>query len=236
MKGWGGKSVFAPEESPCCVALLRRVWGHRSHIPSRPSRGDRRGLQYMWRGGGLAKERGGGGKRGEVEEEAAGQAGAGQGGEGVGGRWAGGERKGLGGGGGEGRGRGKGKEGRRGKLKGKGGKERGGKGKGRGVELKEGQAMAGQGMRGERRGGKLQCCLTCHLPELVRAEGAMPRLPRPVVGLVDLREDHRTSRHVHPHREGLSGKDQLDQLLLEAELDVLAQHGEHARVVVCDAL
>ena len=66
-----------------------------------------------------------------------------------------------------------------------------------------------------------------HLPELVGSERAVAGHIS-VVGLVELREDHRARGHVDADGEGLGGEDQLDQLLLEAQLDVLAQHGEHA--------
>ena len=53
-----------------------------------------------------------------------------------------------------------------------------------------------------------------------------------VVGLVELREHDGARGHVHTDRERLGGEDELDQALLEAELDKLAQDGQHAAVVV----
>ena len=72
-----------------------------------------------------------------------------------------------------------------------------------------------------------------HLPELVGAEPAVPRAQ--VVGLVELREHHGPRGHVHPHRQRLRREDHFDQPRLEAQLDELAQHRQHACVVVRDA-
>ena len=48
-------------------------------------------------------------------------------------------------------------------------------------------------------------------------------------------EGDRSRGHVNPHGESLGGEDELDELRLEAQLDKLAQYGQHARVMVGDA-
>mmetsp|Transcript_15805 Transcript_15805/g.49504 ORF Transcript_15805/g.49504 Transcript_15805/m.49504 type:complete len:484 (+) Transcript_15805:351-1802(+) len=73
-----------------------------------------------------------------------------------------------------------------------------------------------------------------HLPKFVDSEPAMALLRAGVVGLVQLREGDAARGHVDADRESLGGEDELDEALLEAELDKLAENGEHAGMVVGD--
>mmetsp|Transcript_5106 Transcript_5106/g.11975 ORF Transcript_5106/g.11975 Transcript_5106/m.11975 type:complete len:275 (-) Transcript_5106:2731-3555(-) len=71
-----------------------------------------------------------------------------------------------------------------------------------------------------------------HLPELV---GSAPAVAAAlVVRLIQLREHHCPRWHVHSDRQRLRRKHYLDEPGLEEELDVLAEDGEHAGVVVRD--
>mmetsp|Transcript_19283 Transcript_19283/g.58165 ORF Transcript_19283/g.58165 Transcript_19283/m.58165 type:complete len:204 (-) Transcript_19283:3063-3674(-) len=74
---------------------------------------------------------------------------------------------------------------------------------------------------------------TCHLPKLIRAEWPMAGNVA-IVGFVQLREDNRTCRHIHPNGECLGRKYELNKLLLKTKLNELSQDGQHARVVVSD--